>query len=96
MAFTPADLYEKVWAAAALGQADENNVRVHVRRLRERIETDPSHPELLVTVRGLGYRLDEPPQGGERGVNSALVQQEDADTRRESRDREDEKVDDGD
>jgi two-component system, OmpR family, response regulator RegX3 len=61
MAFTPADLYEKVWAAAALGDADENNVRVHVRRLRERIEADPSNPELLVTVRGLGYRLDEPP-----------------------------------
>jgi two-component system, OmpR family, response regulator RegX3 len=60
MAFTPAELYEKVWADAALGQADENNVRVHVRRLRERIETDPSHPELLVTLRGLGYRFDEP------------------------------------
>jgi DNA-binding response OmpR family regulator len=60
MAFTPAELYEKVWADAALGQADENNVRVHVRRLRERIETDPSSPELLVTLRGLGYRFDEP------------------------------------
>ncbi len=60
MAFSPADLYEKVWAAAALGHADENNVRVHVRRLREHIEIDPSNPELLVTVRGLGYRFDEP------------------------------------
>jgi two-component system, OmpR family, response regulator RegX3 len=60
MAFTPAELYEKVWADAALGHADENNVRVHVRRLRERIETDPSNPELLMTLRGLGYRFDEP------------------------------------
>ncbi|MDO8847139.1 MAG: response regulator transcription factor [Coriobacteriia bacterium] len=63
LAFTPAELYEKVWSAAALGQTDENNVRVHVRRLREHIETDPSHPELLVTLRGLGYRFDEPPAG---------------------------------
>ncbi|MDO8879595.1 MAG: response regulator transcription factor [Coriobacteriia bacterium] len=95
MAFTPADLYEKVWAAAALGQADENNVRVHVRRLRERIEADPSHPELLMTVRGLGYRFDEPPRGGEFSVGSAWEQHEDADARRESRDHEDEKVEDG-
>lgn len=30
----------------------------HVRRLREKIEADPSHPESLVTVKGLGYRLN--------------------------------------
>lgn len=58
LAFTPLELYEKVWAETALGLPDENNVRVHVRRLRERIEVDPSNPQLLVTIRGLGYRLD--------------------------------------
>jgi two-component system response regulator RegX3 len=29
-----------------------------VKRLRAKLETDPSHPQLLVTVRGLGYKLD--------------------------------------
>lgn len=58
LAFTPSELYERVWSETALGHPDENNVRVHVRRLRERIEVDPSNPELLVTIRGLGYRLD--------------------------------------
>ena len=30
---------------------------VHIRRLREKLEEDPSHPRFLLTVRGLGYRL---------------------------------------
>ena len=29
----------------------------HVRRIREKIERDPSHPESLVTMKGLGYKL---------------------------------------
>lgn len=35
----------------------ENTLMVHIRRLREKIEADPSHPRWLITVRGLGYRL---------------------------------------
>ena len=35
----------------------ENTLMVHMRRLREKIEPDPSHPRYLITVRGLGYRL---------------------------------------
>ena len=35
----------------------ENTLMVHMRRLREKIEADPSHPRFLITVRGLGYRL---------------------------------------
>ncbi|MDX5400004.1 MAG: response regulator transcription factor, partial [Actinomycetes bacterium] len=37
---------------------DESTVTVHVRRLREKVERDPAHPERLVTVFGVGYRWD--------------------------------------
>ena len=36
----------------------ENTVMVHIRRLREKIEEDPSHPKWLVTARGIGYKLE--------------------------------------
>ncbi|GAB2681446.1 winged helix-turn-helix domain-containing protein [Thalassiella azotivora] len=49
-------LLSSVWDRGFFG--DERIVDVHVRRLRTKIETDPSHPRLVVTVRGLGYRLD--------------------------------------
>lgn len=35
----------------------ENTLMVHIRHLREKIEEDPSHPQWLLTARGLGYRL---------------------------------------
>lgn len=38
---------------------DDNTLSVYVRRLREKIETDPSHPEHLLTVRGFGYQWKE-------------------------------------
>ncbi|MDE6845143.1 MAG: response regulator transcription factor [Lachnospiraceae bacterium] len=38
---------------------DDNTLSVYVRRLREKIETDPSHPKYLTTVRGFGYRWEE-------------------------------------
>ena len=49
-------LLERVWDRGYFG--DERIVDVHVRRLRTKIEVDPGDPRLLVTVRGLGYRLD--------------------------------------
>ncbi len=48
-------LLEKVWEYDYLG--DARIVDVHIRRLRTKIEKDPSQPEHLVTVRGLGYKL---------------------------------------
>jgi two-component system OmpR family response regulator len=39
---------------------DERTVDVHVRWLREKIETAPSKPELILTVRGIGYKYDQP------------------------------------
>lgn len=49
-------LLEHVWEEGFFG--DERIVDVHVRRLRKKLERDPSAPRTLVTVRGLGYRLD--------------------------------------
>lgn len=48
-------LCDAVWREENFGY--ENTLVVHVRRLREKIEEDPSHPKFLLTVRGLGYRL---------------------------------------
>ena len=45
-----------LWDGPLVGY--DNTLMVHIRRLREKIEEDPSHPEFLLTVRGLGYRLD--------------------------------------
>ena len=49
-------LLERVWDRGFFG--DERIVDVHIRRLRTKIERDPGAPQLVVTVRGLGYRLD--------------------------------------
>jgi DNA-binding response OmpR family regulator len=54
--FTRSRLLEEVWDFAWDG--DTNTVTVHVRRLREKIEDDPSEPHHLVTVWGVGYRFD--------------------------------------
>lgn len=48
-------LYEKVWGEDSF--IDDNTIMVHIRRLREKIEVDPSRPEFLKTVRGIGYKL---------------------------------------
>ena len=48
-------LLERVWGYDYFG--DGRLVDVHIRRLRRKIEDDPSHPRHVVTVRGLGYKL---------------------------------------
>lgn len=40
----------------------ENTLMVHMRRLREKLEHDPSHPQYILTVRGLGYKLQKEEQ----------------------------------
>jgi DNA-binding response OmpR family regulator len=54
--FTRAELVESVWGYVWTG--DTETVTVHVRRLRAKIEDDPSQPRRLVTVHGVGYRFD--------------------------------------
>jgi len=53
--FTKKQLYEAAWEPPYLG--DDNTVMVTVRRLREKIEADPDRPAVILTVRGLGYKL---------------------------------------
>ncbi|MBE3641071.1 response regulator transcription factor [Bacillus anthracis] len=54
--FSKEEIYEKVWGAPAYN-GDDNTVMVHIRKLREKIEQDPSKPEYIKTVRGLGYKF---------------------------------------
>jgi DNA-binding response OmpR family regulator len=54
-AFTRAELLAQVWG---WDFGDQSTVTVHVRRLREKIETDPTHPRRIATIWGTGYRYD--------------------------------------
>jgi two-component system response regulator VicR len=54
--FTREQLLERVWGGAQY--IDPGTVTVHVRRLREKIEVDPSHPTRLLTVWGIGYKFE--------------------------------------
>ena len=53
--FSREALYERVWGMDAMG--DNATVAVHINRLREKIERDPSRPRYIETVWGAGYRL---------------------------------------
>lgn len=53
--FSKSQLYEKVWGEEFLGE--DNTVMVHIRKLREKIEDNPSMPRHLITIRGLGYKF---------------------------------------
>ncbi len=58
--FSKSQIYEQVWGEEYLGE--DNTVMVHIRKLREQIEENPSKPTYIVTVRGLGYKFV--PDGG--------------------------------
>ena len=55
--FPRPEILEKVWGYESLG--DERTVDVTIRRLREKIEDDPSQPKLILTKRGVGYYFTE-------------------------------------
>ncbi len=54
--FTREQLLENVWGYEFFG--DASTITVHIRRLREKIETDPSEPKFIVTVWGVGYKFE--------------------------------------
>ncbi|MGJ6980233.1 response regulator [Aestuariimicrobium soli] len=53
---TRGQLIDRIWGADYVG--DTKTLDVHVKRLRAKIEADPAHPVLVVTVRGLGYKFE--------------------------------------
>jgi two-component system response regulator RegX3 len=53
---TRGQLIDRVWGADYFG--DTKTLDVHIKRIRSKIESDPSQPTLLLTVRGLGYRFE--------------------------------------
>lgn len=53
---TRGQLIDRIWGVDYVG--DTKTLDVHVKRLRAKIEKDPAHPVLLVTVRGLGYKFE--------------------------------------
>jgi DNA-binding response OmpR family regulator len=57
--YTKVQLYREIWDDNFLN--DENVVNVQIRRLREKIEDNPSEPEYIKTIWGIGYRLGEFP-----------------------------------
>ena len=54
--FTKEQIYHYVWNEEYYG--DENIINVHMRRLREKIEDDPSKPQYIKTLWGIGYKLE--------------------------------------
>ncbi|KYG26223.1 response regulator transcription factor [Priestia endophytica] len=55
--YTKSQLYKTVWEDDYHG--DENVINVHIRRLREKIEDNPSHPNYITTLWGIGYKLGD-------------------------------------
>lgn len=53
---TRAQLIDRVWGSDYVG--DTKTLDVHIKRLRAKVEKDPANPELIQTVRGLGYKLE--------------------------------------
>ena len=53
--FSKEQLFERIWGLDALG--DTATVTVHIRKIREKIESDPARPQFIETVWGAGYRL---------------------------------------
>lgn len=58
MILTRNQLLEEIWDAA--GEfVNDNTLTVYIKRLREKIETDPQNPQIIRTVRGMGYKLGD-------------------------------------
>ncbi len=57
--YTKKQLYESIWEDIYYG--DSNTIMVHISHLREKIEDNPKEPKYLITIRGIGYRMEKFP-----------------------------------
>ena len=62
------DLIDQVWGMDYVG--DTKTLDAHIRRLRRKVEIEPSNPQRIVTVRGVGYKYAERPTAPLRGGNA--------------------------
>ena len=53
---TREQLIDRIWGSDYVG--DTKTLDVHIKRLRSKFEKDPANPELIQTVRGLGYKME--------------------------------------
>lgn len=58
------NIFNELWDSTG-DFVDDNTLSVYIRRLREKIEDDPSNPQYLITVRGFGYQWQSTIQGGD-------------------------------
>ncbi|MBO4289592.1 MAG: winged helix-turn-helix transcriptional regulator, partial [Lachnospiraceae bacterium] len=54
---TREQILQDIWDAAG-DYVNDNTLTVYIKRLREKIEEDPAQPQIIKTVRGMGYRVD--------------------------------------
>jgi len=57
MVMSAEQIYEKVWKEEAI--QSENTVMVHIRKIRERVESNPRNPQYIKTVWGVGYKIEK-------------------------------------
>lgn len=53
-----AQILEGIWDVAG-NYVNDNTLSVYIKRLREKLEDDPQEPDIIITIRGLGYRMEE-------------------------------------
>lgn len=54
--FTKEEIFDRIWGMDSIG--DTTTVTVHIRKIREKIESDPSNPKYVETIWGVGYRFE--------------------------------------
>lgn len=59
--FTAGQLYENIWGYDSMG--DEKTVSIHIMRLRKKIEVNPKSPQIIINLRGIGYKFVPPIKG---------------------------------
>ena len=59
MVFTREKILADIWDVNE-AYVNDNTLTVYIKRIREKIETDVNNPEIIITVRGMGYKVDVP------------------------------------